>query len=229
MDMFKRVLVSGFLIVSMNVHAGELVVRGPSLRAPSALGKVKLIKNAYGFSFKSSTGVKKSIEPAFVDSALRSMDTNTLAKILAAGNNYVALSPLSDGDYALRLNGQLKAGGPITGLILGWGTRVLGYGVLGAGAAGGVAVVVGTGGAAAAGITSLAMSAATGGAVGSAGIAAGAAASSIAANAAAAEVAALSSAALAIESAAVGTTIVAYVEGAAVAAQAAGTALWFLP
>ena len=222
-------LMSVVLLASLSMKGSELIVPQNALMAPRALGNVQLIKNSAGFLLKSPTGITKEIQPAFVDSALRSMDTKTLAKILAGGNCYLSLGQLSGGDYSVRLNGRLRAGGPITGLVLGWGTRVLGYGVLGAGAAGGVAVVVGTGGAAAAGISSLAMSAATGGAVGSAGIAAGAAASSIAANAAAAEVAALSSAALAIESAAVGTTVVAYIEGAAIAAQAAGTALWFLP
>jgi hypothetical protein len=109
--MFKKMLVSVLLLFSLSMKGSELIVPRNALMAPSALGKVQLIKNSAGFSLTSSTGITKEIQSAFVDSALRSMDTKTLAKILAGGNCYLSLGQLSGGDYSIRLNGRLRAVG----------------------------------------------------------------------------------------------------------------------
>ena len=93
----------------------------------------------------SSKEFNADIPNYMVSKQVRSMDTTKLAAVLNSGNAYLDINECSDGLYSMDIKGRVKGGGPITGAVLYWFTKVGCYGTAAAAAG---TVIATTGGAA---------------------------------------------------------------------------------
>ncbi len=190
------------------------------------LGQLAVLHKDKDFFVEDEQGAHK-VQRCFVDKNLRGVSKENLAKFLALG--YVSVNRCGEKDFSVKAHHRLNGGGPITGAVLYWITKVGCYGTA-AGAAG--TVIIATGGAA--GAISGAGAAVTGGAIaagagtGGASIAAGALAGGLASTATGAAIATTGTAAV-ITSAGGVAGAVAAVEVAATGAFALGLAIPFLP
>lgn len=106
----------------------------------------------------SSKNFNAKIPNYMVSPQVRSMDPTKLAAVLNSGKAYLDIKECSEG-YSIDIQGRVRGGGPITGAVLYWFTKVGCYGTAAAATAtvvattGGAALAaVGVGGAAGAGV-----------------------------------------------------------------------------
>jgi hypothetical protein len=91
----------------------------------------------------SSKKFNADIPNYMVSKQLRSMDSTKLAAVLNSGSAYLDINECSDGQYSMDIKGRIRGGGPITGTVLYWFTKV---GCYGAATAAAGTVIVTTGG-----------------------------------------------------------------------------------
>jgi hypothetical protein len=117
----KRILL--LLSIPLCTMAMEIEVPKENLFAQRSLGQVSVFKTEEGFAIEKD-GERTSVEPYRVESTLRKMDNQQLAKFLTAG--YLSVQKSSDGEYGLESHARVKGGG----LWGAWVGSVLGYGAV---------------------------------------------------------------------------------------------------
>ena len=101
--------------VCCSAQATNYKLPNSSVRAPEALGKVKLFHNdKNGFSVFAN-GKKHLIDSASVDSDLRSVSNKQLKEFGKAG--YLAVSQYSDGSFNVKKNVRGNGGGFFTAFV----------------------------------------------------------------------------------------------------------------
>jgi hypothetical protein len=229
------------LLVALPLCAQERMTFNPqALSASESLGKIKLRKDALGFSVIKD-GVRSPIEAVSVDPLLRTLSVKQLQKF--SKNGKIKIKQANTGEYSLSAQGNIKGGGPISGAIAYWVTKSVCWGGVATAAtaatAGVVAAGVATGGAAigasagaiasATGAATAATSIAVGGLGGGAASAVGATIVAGGISATAAGTAAATTATAAAATALGAAGLVAGIESASLSACAAFTLIPFLP
>ena len=123
----------------------ELRIEDSALMAPSRLGKVSVIHDENGFSVEKE-GVRTAIQRAFMPPVLRKINDKQLAILLEKGDGYLKLNQMSDGEYSLDMHVRGKGGFLVTGAIVYFGAKVVGYTAVWGTAAVGVSTAFVTGG-----------------------------------------------------------------------------------
>lgn len=123
----KRILL--LLSIPLCSMAMEIEVPKENLFVPRSLGQVSVFKTEEGFAVEKD-GERTPITPYRVESTLRKMDSQQLAKFLTAG--YLSVQKSSDGEYGLESHARVKGGGlfgATVGAFLGKGlVSVVGHG-----------------------------------------------------------------------------------------------------
>jgi hypothetical protein len=102
-------------LVCCGAQATNYKVPNSSVRAPEALGNVKLFHNdKNGFSVFAH-GKKHSIDKASVDADLRSVNNKQLKAFSKAG--YLSVNQYSDGSFGLKKNVRGNGGGFFTAFV----------------------------------------------------------------------------------------------------------------
>lgn len=95
----------------------------------SCLGMIRqVIRDENGFRVFDGQQ-EHTVQPYFVDSLLKHMNSEQIQKFVERGNRIRAIR-LSDGEYRLQAMVPVKGGGPISGLIAYCATKVIGFGIV---------------------------------------------------------------------------------------------------
>lgn len=134
--------VVGAMFSGYTLGSNRLIVQPRSLFAPAHLGEVELSFNKDHFSVNRN-GQNHKVNSYDVDPSLRNLKVAGLKAFLKQGGR-LSLAKVGEEDYAVRMAGNLKGGGPLAATQAYWATKVGLYAALGVAVGG---TVVATGGA----------------------------------------------------------------------------------
>lgn len=136
-------LVQNIGSTNSHVEPTEYSIPQDKLFVPNSIGKITATYRGREFYVLDRNQREIQLERAFLSKDLRGISTAALEKCLNV--SYLALNKVGE-SYSLTLKHRLSGGGPLTGFIGYWGTKLLCYGTATALA---TSAVVATGGAAA--------------------------------------------------------------------------------
>lgn len=122
-------------VLFAHLSKAEFEIPESSVFVPHNVGKVSVSHNENGFHVRQNNECHK-VKNYDVDPVLRNIPSEKLDAFLKHG--YLHLKKMNNNDYSLEAKVRGNGGGPITGTILYWTTKITGYSVVTATAAVGV-------------------------------------------------------------------------------------------
>ena len=137
----KHLLLSLIVLSSFGAEEGLSLINRKHVYVPQKLGKLSLAETSEGFSILRDD-VEIPVKFHNTNKLLRQVqEMGALKQFLNEGSIFVSQD--NGGDYILTAKGKLKGGGPVTGFVVYWGVKGVGYaGVVAA--AFGAGAVIGT-------------------------------------------------------------------------------------